>query len=378
MKVRICVVVDSQGNWSCDGGSFRHMDEEDLLGACADGHDQPLAAYWLEVDIPVPSAEVETLTPSHVSGNSFNSAMEEGDEEPLGPIPAEPASDKPCGSCGGRGYVPKDGPGDRPCQDCAGVGAFPAEPTFNSPEAAAQAAEKLSGGGSSFFRPGDADVLTKRRVSTGREVHYFIGPLRDSLEEAQEDRDRWASAPSRKAKERQGGELPARVEDGEAGSPEAVESSAESIRGFTPGPWQCKPISDRLLNHHRGYEIRGPETETYIRDVREDEIDANARLIAAAPDLLAERDHLRRESSELRRQEGELLLEIERLRGDAAVKRDFVEELSRAEWQRDALAEALESLLRSDLLLPSDTKEATIAAARKAGWDALNAAGRLP
>ena len=54
----------------------------------------------------------------------------------------------------------------------------------------------------------------------------------------------------------------------------------------TPGPWKCIPISDRILNHHRGFEIRGPETEKSVRDVLESEKEANARLISASPDLL--------------------------------------------------------------------------------------------
>jgi hypothetical protein len=53
----------------------------------------------------------------------------------------------------------------------------------------------------------------------------------------------------------------------------------------TPGPWKCQPIGSSLLNHRRGFEISGPETERSVRDVREDEVRPNARLISAAPDL---------------------------------------------------------------------------------------------
>jgi hypothetical protein len=58
------------------------------------------------------------------------------------------------------------------------------------------------------------------------------------------------------------------------------------VSAHTPGPWTCRPISDRTLNHHRGFEIRGPETAQSIRDVLENEVEANARIIAAAPELL--------------------------------------------------------------------------------------------
>lgn len=55
---------------------------------------------------------------------------------------------------------------------------------------------------------------------------------------------------------------------------------------YTPGPWKVRPISDRTLNHHRGFEISGHEDDVYIRDVLEDEVESNAALISAAPDLL--------------------------------------------------------------------------------------------
>lgn len=86
-----------------------------------------------------------------------------------------------CPECGGRGYR-----GNAP-HTCAGCG--------GTAEAVAQAAEKLCGGGSPFFRPGQEDVLTKRRAITGAEVHYFIGPIRETLEEAEDDRKRWTDAP---------------------------------------------------------------------------------------------------------------------------------------------------------------------------------------
>lgn len=147
---------------------------------------------------------------------------------------------------------------ERHLDGCRPVGPFHQEPVFGSPEAVAQAAELI------------------RASATTTELQ--LPPE----------------------------ELPAYAE--------AVAQAAHVLHGFTPGPWRCKPISDRRLNHHRGYEIRGPETETYIRDVREDEIEANARLIAAAPDLLAERDRLRTENGKLLVLAGRLAAELEACR----------------------------------------------------------------
>jgi hypothetical protein len=54
----------------------------------------------------------------------------------------------------------------------------------------------------------------------------------------------------------------------------------------TPGKWTCKPISDYVLNHNRGFMIYGFETPRSARDVLPQEITHNANLIAAAPELL--------------------------------------------------------------------------------------------
>lgn len=55
----------------------------------------------------------------------------------------------------------------------------------------------------------------------------------------------------------------------------------------TPGPWNCQPISDRVLNHHGGFVIQAQGgKQRFIYPVPEAEIEANARLIAAAPELL--------------------------------------------------------------------------------------------
>lgn len=57
----------------------------------------------------------------------------------------------------------------------------------------------------------------------------------------------------------------------------------------TPAPWTCKPISDRVMNSYRGYQIHGKENENsqYIRDVKQDEIEGNAKLISQAPAMAA-------------------------------------------------------------------------------------------
>ena len=58
---------------------------------------------------------------------------------------------------------------------------------------------------------------------------------------------------------------------------------------YTPGPWKLKPVDDRFLY---GTRVQGPERDdafNCIADVpggKDPECLANARLIAAAPDLL--------------------------------------------------------------------------------------------
>jgi hypothetical protein len=50
--------------------------------------------------------------------------------------------------------------------------------------------ETLLAGSTVYARPGDADVITKRRLS-GAVAHYFVGPIRDTQEEAEADMARW-------------------------------------------------------------------------------------------------------------------------------------------------------------------------------------------
>ena len=62
--------------------------------------------------------------------------------------------------------------------------------------------------------------------------------------------------------------------------------------GFTPGPWGCVDTS----NHAHDYRLTSPDGTTLpVNAPANDhgEQRANARLIAAAPSLLAERDSLR-------------------------------------------------------------------------------------
>lgn len=66
--------------------------------------------------------------------------------------------------------------------------------------------------------------------------------------------------------------------------------------GHTPGPWRLDLLPDRA-------KIRKPENGSHICTVDHgyrDEDEANARLIAAAPDLLARAEKAERENTELR------------------------------------------------------------------------------
>lgn len=113
-----------------------------------------------------------------------------------GVIPGEPGSPERATYVEAPARFASDNPG---VVDALSAADFRGEPfrselAFGSPEAVEQAAERLYSGGSVFFRPGQEDILTKRRASTGAEVHYFIGPIRQSLAEAEEDRRRWASS----------------------------------------------------------------------------------------------------------------------------------------------------------------------------------------
>lgn len=68
----------------------------------------------------------------------------------------------------------------------------------------------------------------------------------------------------------------------------------------TPGPWKCHPVSDKIANSFRWYSISGPETSQSVRDVLEKEVQANAELIARAPELLTENEALKAENERLR------------------------------------------------------------------------------
>jgi hypothetical protein len=110
-------------------------------------------------------------------------------------------------------------------------------------------------------------------------------------------------------------------------SPGAVEQAAETIRGFAPGPWAARAVPVSPVEECGGtiHAADGTEIACVWRKREEDRKDipeaaANARLIAAAPDLLRERDELRAEVANL---------------AEAALA---------AADQRDALADALENL----------------------------------
>lgn len=59
-----------------------------------------------------------------------------------------------------------------------------------------------------------------------------------------------------------------------------------TVKLHTPGPWKCYPVSDKITNNNRTFEIMGFETTSSVRDVLPVEIEHNARLIESAPELL--------------------------------------------------------------------------------------------
>jgi len=183
------------------------------------------------------------------------------------------------------------------CEECT----LPVDPPAGSPEAAitaeqyarqlasvgragkpdAGAAERLYAGGSVFFRPGQEDVLTKRRASTGKEVHYFIGPIRETLSEAEQDRDRWAATASWKAEEadwkRREAELLAEnaelkrsrgVVDSEAEQlarqRDALANVVEGLRWMLPKTYSASPNRQYSLNS----QLSGIEIESMDEALR--------------------------------------------------------------------------------------------------------------
>lgn len=61
----------------------------------------------------------------------------------------------------------------------------------------------------------------------------------------------------------------------------------------TPGPWDRIIADGYTVRHPQIYSDTGPVANaTWLGDGRLDELNANAKLIAAAPDLLKQRDEL--------------------------------------------------------------------------------------
>ena len=61
----------------------------------------------------------------------------------------------------------------------------------------------------------------------------------------------------------------------------------------TPGPWARIIADGYTVRHPQIYSDTGPVANaTWLGDGRIDELNANARLIASAPDLLKQRDEL--------------------------------------------------------------------------------------
>lgn len=118
--------------------------------------------------------------------------------------------------------------------------------------------------------------------------------------------------------------------------PEVVEQAAETIRGFTPGPWRYQEESDAYTHIVR-------VGERFLCQLAQDtsgEAEANARLIASAPDLLAEVERLRAEVEHWR---GEAEM-CKGCRASLAALNPRLDE-TRLQRERDELAGALAPLL---------------------------------
>lgn len=118
----------------------------------------------------------------------------------------------------------------------------------------------------------------------------------------------------------------------EATRPAEPAQPVSEFQGHTPGPWAADGCSDGGIRYHQiscpGKEVSGwpytiAHTEAHHAAIADEEDAANARLIAAAPDLLRERDELRAtisswkaEEEHWKTREGELMAEVERLRLD--------------------------------------------------------------
>lgn len=64
-------------------------------------------------------------------------------------------------------------------------------------------------------------------------------------------------------------------------------NQAEMPHSFTPGPWARIIADGYTVRHPQIYSDTGPiANATFLGNGRVDELNANARLIAAAPDLL--------------------------------------------------------------------------------------------
>lgn len=107
------------------------------------------------------------------------------------------------------------------------------------------------------------------------------------------------------------------------GSPEAVEQAAETIQGFTPGP-----LTAQQGDPEPCIVLKGSRPVAFVSGL------GNARLFAAAPDLLCERDALRREVAYLK---GQRQL-------DGVAQDRTVASRREVERERDALREENERL----------------------------------
>lgn len=176
--------------------------------------------------------------------------------------------------------------------------------------------------------------------------------------------------------------MPPFPQEADFGSEAAVAQAAETLRGFSPEPWAIVESTPSLIK--AGGRIIAQALDP-IPHQGIDRMWANARLMAAAPDLLRERDALREENerlkSELEHQSAlwqtalghaaEQQAEVERLRAENETVENAVRtRIAGLERQRDALADALEAFIPAGCTC-SDNDCLTARAA-------LRLAGRLP
>jgi hypothetical protein len=175
------------------------------------------------------------------------------------------------------------------------------------------------------------------------------------------------------------------------GSAEAVAQAAETIRGFTSGPWRVEdPLGPGILSIVAGpsypgewLDIAQVPVECETTGISAEEAVANARLITAAPDLLAEVVYLRTKTANLQegikdRAESERYWKAAAERALTGLDRQHAL-AAEGSKKRDALADALPPLLaliEDRFTGASAAWKGEARAALAVGREALRKAGR--